>query len=186
MAPPVYTAVEWRIGTDPHTFTKNPQLLDFQQPVGTISVRLIGTRAVDKCRPGDRGVDTLMKTLTVVPYDPAQPRAAIAGVFLGAASNAPADTFRVSIRPGLRYGGVDSTLLPYNLNKGCPGLDMDANPQYRALEFNQRRADGQCHGVYGYAVLDSLDRNKLRIVYHELVPGQSQYSNRVFIGHRQR
>ena len=188
-APPGYTAVEWRVGSDPRTFTKNPQQLDVQQPIGTVAIRFVGTRPVDKCRPGDRGVDTLFQTVTVVPYYPRRPRAAIEGVFLGATAQAPRDTFRVSIRPGLMFPGDSSslTLIPYNLNKGCPGLEMKTCPQYRALDFNQTRGDAQCHGVGGYAALDSLDRNLLRIVYREQVtPGQPAYADRLFIGYRQR
>lgn len=187
VAPPVYTAVEWRIGSDPRTFTKNPQLLEFAQPVGPVALRFIGTRPVDPCQPGDRGVDTLFSTVTVVAYRPRHPHAAIEGVFLGATTQAPRDTFRVSIRPGLMFPGDSSslTLIPFNLNKGCPGLEMKTCPQYRALDFNQTRGDAQCHGVYGYAALDSLDRNRLRIVYREQVtPGQPEYADRIFIGYR--
>lgn len=190
-APRLYTSVAWRIGHDPRTFTQNPQPLDFQQAIGTIVVRFIGSRPVDKCRPGDKGVDTLFTTLTVVPfnllpYHLGRHKAAIEGTFLGATDAAPQDTFRVSIHPGLNFlsdsGSI--SLIPFNLSKGCLGLEMEAVPQYRSVEFNQSRNLGPCHGVYGYAALDSLDRNQLRIVYQEQVAGQ--YTKRIFVGTRQR
>jgi len=187
-APSVYTSVTWQVGNDARIFIKNNQLFDFTSAIGTIYIRFIGVRPVDACIPKDRGSDTLTKALTIVPYNYRHPRSAIEGIYLGANVNAPQDTF--SVRIFNRYNPRDTTdyaITIYNLNKGCPGLDMNVIPAYKALKFNQTRGDATCHGVYGVASLDSVDRRKLKITYNEqLVPGQPEYAARVFIGYRKK
>lgn len=191
LAPPVYRSVVWQVGSDPRTYTANPFKLNFPTAVGTVRIRLVGTRPVDACRPGDRGVDTLTQLLTVVPFNYRHPHAAVEGRFAGATTAAPLDTFTVRIFTRLVPLTPSDTsnyvLNVYNLNKGCPGLDMNVIPGYRALVFNQTRGDAQCHGVYGAAAVDSTDRNILRIRYREQVtPGQPAYVDREFIGRRVR
>lgn len=191
LAPAVYRTVVWQVGGDPRTFTTNPFKLNFPTAVGTVLIRFVGTRPVNACRPGDRGVDTLTQRLTVVPFNYRHPHAAVEGRFVGATTAAPLDTFTVRIFTRLiplAPGDTSNYVLNlYNLNKGCPGLDMNVIPGYRALVFNQTRGDAQCHGVYGVAALDSTDRNILRVRYGEQVtPGQPAYVNREFVGHRVR
>lgn len=187
-APAVYTSVVWRIGNDTRTFTKNNLIFDFPTAIGTITIRFVGTRPVDKCKARDQGIDTLTKSLTVVNFNPRHPHSAIEGVFLGATANMPADTFRVRIfnRQDVR-DTASYEIAMYNLNKGCPGLEMNLVPSYRAISFNQTRGDAICHGIYGSGILDSIDRNKIYLKYNEqLTPGQPEYAPRVFIGYRKK
>lgn len=187
-APAIYTSTVWHIGNDPRTFTKNNLLFDFPTAIGTVAIRFIGTRPIDKCKAHDLGVDTLTKSLTVVSFNPRHPHSAIEGVFLGATANMPSDTFSVRIfnRQDVR-DTASYAIAMYNLNKGCPGLDINLFPSYRAITFNQTRGDAMCHGVYGYGILDSIDRNKIYIKYNEqLHPGQPEYAPRIFIGHRKK
>lgn len=187
-APTIYTSITWQIGNDARLFFKNNQLINFPNAIGTVYIKFIGTRPTDACLPKDRGVDTLTKTLTIVPYNYRHPRSAIEGIYLGANTNTPQDTF--SVRIFNRHNPRDTTdyaINVYNLNKGCPGLDINVIPAYKALKFNQTRGDASCHGVYGVASLDSVDRRKLKITYNEqLVPGQPEYAARVFIGFRKK
>lgn len=187
-APPVYQRVTWRIGNDPRLYTATSFNLGFPAAVGSVQVQFFGTRPIDKCLTRDDGVDTLAKTLTVLPFNRKNPQAAIEGKYVGAISTALQDTFRV--RVFVQRDPVDTAnvkVILYNLNKGCPGLDINIIGGYKALVFNQTRGDAQCHGIYGSAALDPKDRNLLRVQYQEQVtPGQPQTVAREFIGRRVR
>lgn len=187
-APRTYTTFRWKIGNDPKVFTDSSFTLEFTQAVGTIPIQLIATRALNTtCFPHDDGVDTLTKSLTILPLDPQQPHAAIEGKYLGATLDAPQDTFTVRVYTApVPYSPQDRGIFLKNLNKGCQGTAMSIVGGYRSIVFNQGNFAGDgCKQVAGVGFLDPLDRNKIRFVYSQIeTAGATTRTPKTFVGNR--
>ena len=62
-----FDSVKWIIGNDPRIFKENEFSLLFS-PIGSVDVTMIGYRKSNKdCLPLDDGIDTLTKTIVIVP-----------------------------------------------------------------------------------------------------------------------
>ena len=184
-----YTSYEWRVGNDPRVFTQKSFGLGFNTAnlYGTVPVRLIARRPPNlACFAKDDGVDTLTKSLTIVPY--ALATSPILGRFRGANLDAPADTFtvRILVEPDRRLPGIPNAppaVYLHNLpNKVCPfTVDEQVGGGWRGVEI-----DGiGCGLAYGTALLGD-DRRTLRITYSMVnLPNPTRF-DRIFVGRRVR
>lgn len=184
-----YTSYEWQVGTDPRVFTRQRFSLFFGTPAlyRTFPVRLIAHRPPNvACFAKDDGVDTLTRSLTIMPY--ADASSPILGRFHGANLDTPADTFtvRITAEPDRRYPGdptAPRTVYMQNLpNKVCPfTVKEGVGCGWRGVEI-----DGiGCGVAYGTALLDD-DRRTLRITYSWVNLPDPKSLNRVFVGRRVR
>lgn len=185
-----YTSYEWRIGpVDQRTGQK--VALQFPLNVlGKIRVRLVARRPPSTaCFPGDTGVDTLTRTLTLVPMrDPLDyvrdPRAPIYGRFRGALRNHPADTFTVRIYQGQNfYHPNDPSASPTdyvaNLPKGCTAPYTNNFVGWYGVDFD----GGGCTGAGGKGYVFKRDSIRLAFPGYYAKPGDADL---VFLGKRVR
>ena len=105
----------WKVGNDERTWNTKKFRLNFIGTRGTIPIRLIvKNNSVDTgCNPGDKGIDTVTKYLTVLGSNDL----AIVGAYKGYNVDNPNDVFTVTIR-STEYRGR-SWLEIMNINKGC-------------------------------------------------------------------
>ncbi len=118
-----YQSYSWQIGTDDREFTDRVVSLQFIDPIGTISVRLIAKKydwQLDPiCRPGDDGLDTMVRQLTVVKRKETR----VEGTYFGRVErkNGVSDTLTVKVD----WRTPDSVLFPNgmvsidNFPRGC-------------------------------------------------------------------
>ncbi|GAA4006892.1 hypothetical protein GCM10022408_18450 [Hymenobacter fastidiosus] len=176
-----YTSYQWLIGpVDERTGRRIGVSFD-DQTLGSIPVRLIATRPPNlACFPKDDGVDTLTKTLTLVPNDDL--RAPIYGKFQGANLDAPADTFSVRIYSGPDWQFPDSPKpLDYlvGIPKGCRVPYRNIGITWRGV----RATSGGCSSIpinKGYLTT----RDSIRLEYRAEV--SPTIIDRVFVGKRVR
>jgi hypothetical protein len=158
-----YYEYEWKIGTMDSVFTSKAVALRFIEPYNKIEVRLIVRSMPDTlCFPDDDGIDTLIKYLTVVPW---QGGSALIGRYKGINLDSPLDTFVVEI--GYQEVYENDKLIAYfyyvnNIPNGCISkvkeiLYPDGNIKvgYRSIHIN-----GLCAKYYptGYGLLDKHHR----------------------------
>lgn len=169
---------EWKVGTDTRTWkTKTFSLNfgDFKEFPQRIPIRLIVRKKLDStCKHllGNKTVDTLVKYLTVVSPE----KSPLIGEFLGANTDSPQDTFRVTIKyvyekrigngwdEHHRIWGHKRRFVFFNLHKGCqavvpegdtiyvggrdyPSLDATSEVSYRGMRFLITETNkGECYG----------------------------------------
>lgn len=106
----------WKVGNDERTWNTKKFRLNFIGTQGTIPIRLIvKNNAVDtECNPGDKGIDTVTKYVTVLG---SLSELSILGSYKGYNLDNPKDTFTVTIR-STEYRGR-SWVEIMNINKGC-------------------------------------------------------------------
>ena len=181
-----YTSWSWRIGTDPRPHTGQRVSLFFQPTEsGRLTVQLIGTRPPNKaCTPTDDGVDTVRRTLVLMPYA-ALAQAPIYGRFHGYNLDAPADTFTVRIFRAPRQPTPDEEDYTYlrGLGRGCQSPHFTAQPAWRGAFFNYGRNDYGCLTEFGKGGL--VTRDSIRFEYEQFASNTSlQRVARVFVGRR--
>ena len=184
----LYTSWKWQIGTDPRIHTGQRLSLYFRPTeYGRIAVRLIGTRPPNPaCNPKDDGVDTVQRTLVLVPYS-ALSRAPIYGRFHGFNLDAPADTFTIRIfrAPCLPTPDVYDCSYIRNLGRGCQSPHFEVSPSWRGVFFNYGRNDYGCLTEFGKGWLTT--RDSIRVEYAQFANSTSlDRVNRVFVGKRMR
>ncbi|MFN9303631.1 MAG: hypothetical protein ACK6DA_12750 [Candidatus Kapaibacterium sp.] len=105
----------WKVGDDERTWTTKKFRLNFIGFIGTLPIHLIvKNNSVDTlCNPGDDGIDTVTKYLTVVGRE----SLAILGSYKGYNLDNPSDTFTVTVRT-TDYRNR-SWVEIININKGC-------------------------------------------------------------------
>ena len=105
----------WKVGDDARTWTTKKFRLNFIGFIGTLPIHLIvKNNSVDTlCNPGDDGIDTVTKYLTVVGRE----SLAILGSYKGYNLDNPSDTFTVTVRT-TDYRNR-SWVEIMNINKGC-------------------------------------------------------------------
>jgi hypothetical protein len=179
----LYTSYKWLVGqVDERTGRRVGVSFD-NKTLGTIPVRLIATRPPNKaCFKNDDGVDTLTKTLTLVPYR--DQRAPIYGRFRGANKDTPNDTFSVRIYqgPNVAYPNnpaAEPSNYAVGVPKGCRKPYRDIGLTWRGITAS----DGGCSGgdiTKGYLT----SRDSIRIEYRaQLSP---TIIDKVFLGKRVR
>lgn len=106
----------WKVGNDERTWNTKKFRLNFIGTQGTIPIRLIvKNNAVDTvCNPGDKGIDTVTKYVTVLG---SASELSILGSYKGYNLDNPKDTFTVTIR-STEYRGSNWVEM-MNINKGC-------------------------------------------------------------------
>jgi hypothetical protein len=186
---PPYNAYEWQVGSAANTRTTRSFALDFPASVtGRIAVRLIARRRPDPagCPALDDGVDTLTRTLTLIP--PGDLRAPIYGKFQGANRDAPRDTFTVRVLLGGNYDFPNNPAAPrynylYNLGKGCRSPYFDVGLRWNGIRFTYSAIDFGCLSPNGRGFMTT--RDSIRIEYNEYVAASgSGRHDRVFLGKR--
>lgn len=180
-----YTSYKWLIGqVDERTGRRTGVSFD-RYTLGQLSVRLIATRPPNKaCFKNDDGVDTLTKTLTLVPYR--DQRAPIYGRFRGANKDTPSDTFSVRIYQGPNVAYPNNPAAePSNyivgVPKGCNKPYLDIGLTWRGITSSG--GSGGCTGLditKGYLTT----RDSLRLEYRTQV--SPTIIDKVFVGKRVR
>ncbi len=178
-----YTKYKWLIGRIDER--EGPRVgVSFDEfTLGNIPVRLIATRPPNlACFPKDDGVDTLTKTLTLMPYRDA--RAPIYGKFQGANKDTPRDTFTVRIYQGPNFfqpnnPAAEFTNYLVGVPKGCRVPYFDIGLTWRGISPNS----GGCTGLnvnLGYLTT----RDSIRLEYRAQV--SPTIIDKVFVGRRVR
>lgn len=112
-----YQSYSWQIGTDDREFTDRVVSLQFLDPIGTISVRLIAKKydwQLDPtCRPDDDGLDTMVRQLTVVK----RKETCVEGTYFGQVErkNGVRDTLTVKV--DWRTSDISHSVSPPQLSK---------------------------------------------------------------------
>jgi hypothetical protein len=122
---------QWKIGSDPRTFTQRSFTIEFDNIRGAIPVRLIVKKTVNKsCFPYDDGIDTLTKTFYTGEVG------LVYGNFEGYVASKPTEIFTIStlFQPQIGFAFVS------NLPNGCPRDAYDATKlsyygNYRKIVF---------------------------------------------------
>lgn len=132
---------------------------------GTVKVRLIGIDTTDEynCRNGKILIDTVYKTLTILPYDQSQ----MLGTFRGVNLDKPLDTFNIVIDYWFNKLYNDIGYRINNLPKGCTdpptltanNISMKPTVGYRVLYLSETQSGhfvgGNCKGAQGQLVYDT-------------------------------
>jgi len=157
-----YDSVRWFIGDPQNTSTRFNHVLYFEQAEGNVQVTFIGYRKPKtQCFPNEKTIDTLKKTVTIVPRDN---KAAIVGRYLGYNTNNPSDTFSVYINADNSVGIWQYFVK--NLPKNCPGAfsGSDAPPRFIGLNvsagnfaFSIDNGSTVCRAVIGFGYLKTYD-----------------------------
>ena len=180
-----YTSYRWLFGqVDARTGRRVGISFD-NRTLGQISVRLIATRPLNTaCFKNDDGVDTLTKTLILVPYR--DQRAPIYGRFRGANKDTPSDTFTVRIYQGPNYAyptipAAEPSNYIVGVPKGCRKPYLDIGLTWRGI--TSAGGSGGCTGLditKGYLTT----RDSLRLEYRTQV--SPTIIDKVFVGTRVR
>ncbi|MBX7206183.1 MAG: hypothetical protein K1X81_12235 [Bacteroidia bacterium] len=89
-----YDTYKWKIGSDTNYRKGKSFSIYFDKPYGTIAVTLIGTRKPKPyCLPGDDGVDTFTKSITIVDFK----ATVLDGSYRGSFIHNPSETFDIQI-----------------------------------------------------------------------------------------
>jgi hypothetical protein len=178
-----YTSYRWLFGqVDARTGRRVGVNFD-NKTLGQIAVRLIATRPpTTACYRNDDGIDTLTKTLTLVPYR--DQRAPIYGRFRGADKDTPNDTFTVRIYQGPNYAypsvpGAEPSNYIVGVPKGCRKPYLDIGLTWRGI--TSAGGSGGCTGLditRGYLT----SRDSLRLEYRTQV--SPTIIDKVFVGTR--
>jgi hypothetical protein len=111
-----YDSTVWKLQNDPKLRPQNNLILDFSKPFGRVTVQAIGYRSIHKdCfGPEDDGIDTILKTITILHEDDSP----IFGTFRGT-NDGESDSFNIIIGRDT-FLGQDN--LPYyeNYFRGLP------------------------------------------------------------------
>jgi hypothetical protein len=180
-----YTSYNWLFGqVDRRTGQRVGVSFD-AKTLGAVSVRLIAARPPNTaCFRNDDGIDTLTKTLILVPYR--DQRAPIYGRFRGANKDTPKDTFTVRIYQGPNYAYPNNPAAePSNyivgVPKGCRRPYLDIGLTWRGI--TSAGGSGGCTGLditRGYLTT----RDSLRLEYRTQV--SPVVIDKVFTGARVR
>ena len=169
----LYTSYAWQIGSDPRTFDKRTVSLYFPDaPPSTLAVRLIARRPPNtRCFSQDDGLDTLTRTLTLVPRRFARP-APIYGRFLGSNADAPQDTFSIRVFQAPPFTTPpDPLAAPYdylrNLGRGCQSPYFSVGLTWRGIFFNYGRNDFGCLTESGTGHLLASNRDSIVVRYSQ-------------------
>ena len=128
---------QWRIGSDPRTFTEREVTLFFPDPT-QLTVTLIVKRASrTDCYPEDDGIDTVRRRLVVVPIV----QSAIVGDYLGATEQNPGELYTLSFYRRMHF--EDSTQFSHisvtNVHPGCNNTGRNdplrGSPGYREFRY---------------------------------------------------
>ncbi|MDX1904123.1 MAG: hypothetical protein SFU27_08190 [Thermonemataceae bacterium] len=134
-----YDTYEWKIGLDERTFTTKDVQLFFPEPTLLLNIRLIATKKPSACFPNDKTVDTIVKTLKVVPFEQSK----LIGEYQGADIDNPNEPYTVKIFAGdLRNDGYIDYVLD-NWVRGClAGKDVDGfyNSTFSAGQLGYQNA----------------------------------------------
>lgn len=155
--PDGYDSYEWRIGQDNRIFTDQDIALLFTDPEPLLKVQLIVKRNLDLvCFPGEDGRDTVVKYLTVIPFQDA----AIIGSYRGVLASEPTDSFDIYIKQHPQF--IDPGYFLFEINRGCIPEHFSMLGRLGHEVFIQSTSDqyfeGGCHGVVAWAFLDSTHR----------------------------
>lgn len=186
-----YDSTVWKVGDDPRSFHKPSFNLSFVNFLGTIDVFLTArTTPNQRCFPGDDGVYTASKRLTVLEqFDkPGLSISPLVGSYKGAFKETPTDTFTVSINyfDSAKYDvsmtGVKNFYWISNMPKGyrdttsSPALaypelrnGMVAEMGYKCFQFGNLGSTGK--GL-GFA---ELKQDTLIIYYNHIQTGRKTF-----------
>jgi hypothetical protein len=176
VAPQGYVSYSWKIGTDERTFEENSVTLSFDKPYGKIDVTLITKSVADPCFPQNDLLDTLTKSVYILPLVGKFP---FEGTFRGYNTDEPNHIFEVSLayfgdgmveRSEGKEGYYDGRI--HNLPEGCTGFPF--TPEYyhtgmiwfssHMIYFEALDVSETCLDRYGYATV-SEDRSAIVIDY---------------------
>jgi hypothetical protein len=183
-----YISYEWRVGTDPRSFTQRKFSLYFpESSTGSVAVRLIARRPLNSaCFPKDDGIDTLTQVLTLVQR--AQYQAPVYGKFLGSNVDAPRDTFTIRVLTGpdpYNPGGLTPYDFLRNLSRGCQSPYFTVGLTWRGLNFSYGGNEYRCLTEAGLGYLTTRDSIVVRYSQFESSTSLTRV-NRVFKGRRVR
>ena len=176
-----YDSLRWQIGSQLKTYTADSVRFDgFGGFIGKIDIRLIVYKAPNKaCNPYDDGIDTVIKSLWIIPYKDA----AVWGKFRGHDEDNPnfAYTIEAELNPGVYE--VLKYLPDSMINTHNPGLVVLIDNQ--TMIINPNKDDAYQFGVvYGTGRIQE-DGKTLIIDYS--VKDNPKYPNKTkrrFIGTR--
>jgi hypothetical protein len=185
-----YESYEWQVGKDPFIRTTKQFALFFEQAEGKIDVRLIARKKRDLlCDPQDDGIDTIRKSVVVLPRE----AFLMVGEYEGVVEDAPNNKFTISIKKD-PFADLDNESLYQisNINQGCiidvssPLGRMSTQAGYRAFFFTSRGSYvGQCESPGGFA---SLGRDNKTITVDfwitPLLPLDGPSFRKKFVGKR--
>lgn len=191
-APQGYSAYDWTITGDPRHYATPRFSLEFELPT-QVQVQLVAHRTPSPaCVPGDKGIDTFYKSLTIVPASSGIPHTAIEGKYRGVTLDAPSDSFTIQIRRGPDpFIPAQESMQLLNVNKGCqpPAIPVRVTYGYQGFAFFQNYPGYPTNGcklVIGSGALDMADHQKIRLEYTEQDKSSTPRSNKVFVGKRTR
>ena len=169
------------------------------QFTGTVKIRLIGIDTTDEynCRNGKILIDTVYKSLTIIPYDQSQ----MLGTFRGVNLDKPKDTFDIIVdfwkdkngRIGYRINNLpDGCTDPPN--SSAPTISMRPTVGYRLLYLSSSESGyfvgGNCKGAQGQLVYDTKSNTLIAnySVMENYIVGAPKIDrtrfNKTFIGYK--
>ena len=176
-----YDSLRWQIGSQLKTYTADSVRFDgFGGFIGKIDIRLIVYKAPNKaCNPYDDGIDTVIKSLWIIPYEDA----GILGNFRGHDEDNPNFTYTVEIglNPGI-YEGIkylpDSMIIPHD-----QGLNILFDN--RTIIVNPNKDNISLFGkVYGIGQIQPDSKTLVIDYYVKDNPKYTLETQRRFIGTR--
>jgi hypothetical protein len=182
-APEGFESYTWKIGTDTRAFTQRKFSLYLRkEDLGNFPIRLITKRKPNTdCNPLDIGIDTVHKTLTVVPYENCK----IIGKFKGKRQELNEPEYVVDIVKKQDHN-MKYYYMPMNLTPECLGELKSGKLGYRAFSIggDQWRPSEGCNMYEGYAEVDDSG-NTLVIKYTHIEPvNPYPHLPRTFVGKR--
>ncbi len=176
-----YLSYQWKVGSDTNTRNGKSFLIQFTKPFGTIPVTLIGTRKPrPECLPGDDGVDTFTKAITIVD-EKASP---LFGKFKGALTHNPTDTFTIAITANHGISQIGPFPAIFNLIRNCDVILPIINIGYKQFaEFNKQYSpSGSCY--YSTEIRGKLDSGNQFITITYTAYKSKEHLTETFIGSR--
>lgn len=157
-----YLSYQWKVGSDTNIRYGKSFLIQFTKPFGTIPVTLIGTRKPrPECLPGDDGVDTFTKGITIVDWK-ASP---LKGKYQGFYQSNPADIFTIEIKFDHTITQLAPSPILLNLFRNCDvilGLNVLGYKQFASEGIsNQFSPSLQCY--FNQYINGTLDKSNQQI-----------------------
>ena len=206
-APNKYQVFEWKIGTDPRTFSGNNLNLLFDdvntQPGELINVQFIGKQFYDPCLPARNGKnDTVSRNFRIIAWK----HSPIIGRFEGFFESDKSKKEIIEVRyidtvPAASCSGKFGCFRLFNIDRGCntvltnPGIyplnvTIDVGKGARILVFDEfssgRNFSNNCRAPKGDIQLSPTNRDSVKVIftYSESMSNSSKRLNDRFIGVR--
>jgi len=181
-----YQSYQWKVGSDTNIRQGKSFLIQFPNPVGTIPVTLIGQRKPrPDCLPGDDGVDTFTKQITIVDWK----ATALLGTYRGALTNNPNEIYdlQITLTDISLIDKIPDEIVIRNLKPNCDLILGIGSPGYKQfISESYYSPSGQCY--FTVETLGQLNQSNDIITINmvtniDWTTGKKEYIT--FIGKRQ-